>query len=385
MIFKLSKVWKSFRFIEKLQIFFVILIALFACFYGLDSAPLEKWDEQAYFEIVKTSLENDSFLIPTLESNDPDFYNITRNNNHYYEKPPLWFWAAYAFSYLFGLNILSLRLISAISGFIIIILIIYIGTKYKNLKVGLMSALIFMATGHMFISNAGNIFSTHNIRSINPDILHILFILLSQIFALRYIENRKNFSLYLLGVFTGLAILTKGFFSLMTPLIFLFYILFIERIKFPQFIIIISKILTPLLIIAVPWYIYVYLHGGNEFIVNHFLYHNISRIIWSLDGHQKTWYFHIVNLFTPQIFLFGPFFLVGSFLIRNKIKKYFYFQLLIFPWATLFIISMVQTRLSWYALYIYPFASILAAIAAQSLIAKTKSMFYPKDERKNYL
>src|SRR5579871_1601836 len=86
----------------------LIVFAFSICFYQLGKAPLDNWDEAWYGEITKTMLKSKNFIIPIW------------NGSPLYEKPPLYMWISAFFSLFFGLNEFSLRLTSAISGFIII-------------------------------------------------------------------------------------------------------------------------------------------------------------------------------------------------------------------------------------------------------------------------
>ena len=100
---------KKTRFFTKL--FFVVLIgfAAYILFKDLGKATLENWDEAWYAEVAKQVIKTKDFIV------------LRWNGEIFLEKPPMYIWLSVASSYVFGLSEFSVRLVSALSGFAIIV------------------------------------------------------------------------------------------------------------------------------------------------------------------------------------------------------------------------------------------------------------------------
>src|SRR3989304_6998695 len=88
----------------------VFSIAFFLCFYALGSSPLALWDETINARVVSELVDSGSF--PTL----------TYLGTPFLEKPPLWYYLSSVPVRIAGLHVASLRFVSALSGFLLIVL-----------------------------------------------------------------------------------------------------------------------------------------------------------------------------------------------------------------------------------------------------------------------
>jgi len=164
--------------------FILFAISFYICFYQLGSGFFENWDEGWYAEVVKQMLKNHNPIV------------LYWNGKVFLDKPPLNFWLDALASIIFGLNEFSIRIVSAISGFIVIGIV----TIYSMRKWGIVPAI---ATFSAIALNNIYIWRT---RTGNLDALASLLIVL--IFFVMISKHPKR--LLILGILFGLTYLQKA-------------------------------------------------------------------------------------------------------------------------------------------------------------------------------
>jgi len=364
----------KYKFSVKLSITIILLILTsILCFWKLEKPAIEIWDEYLYYNVVYSTIDSDNFLI------------LQDGRETFFEKPPLWFWLAMFSTKIFGINNFSIRLVSAVSGFSIILLTFYLGQKMFSYKAGLISGFTLLATRQLFFKSP-TIFSTHNFRSADLDALQLLFIMLSTLafFNLTRSSHKKYklFWLIIAAIFSGFAFLTKGPFALLPGITyFLFRIINHKKMGWKS---IVKEFLIfhfSLLIITVPWHIFMIVNFDKEFISDYFGYHILKRGLTALEGHNEDILFYVKLLFHKDFFFSGEIFLLAIIylstkylLIRLPIRQslklqrigqiritndFALFHCFIASLFILLIITLIQTRLSWYILPLYPFAALL--------------------------
>ena len=108
----------------------VLLGALVLWFLPLGSYRLFNPDEGRYAEIPREMVANSDWVTPRL------------NALSYFEKPPLQYWATAAAYEVFGQHEWSVRLWSALSGFLALLLTAWIGTRLYGALAGMLAALV---------------------------------------------------------------------------------------------------------------------------------------------------------------------------------------------------------------------------------------------------
>ncbi|MBN2016504.1 glycosyltransferase family 39 protein [Candidatus Dojkabacteria bacterium] len=362
----------------------LLALAIFFCFYKLSKPELETWDEYIYFGVIYDTVESRDHLIlkknnwytfrkecPDLsedQASSPTCTYTKQTSDKFFEKPLLWFYLALISTKVFGINNFSVRIISALSGLGIVALVFYLGWKMFSYKAGLVAAFSTLATRHLFLESS-KIFSTHSFRTADMDALQLLLIMLSfwsfwQ--SMRFTREKKYSLLALAGILTGLGLLTKGPFALIPLITFsLYQLLNYKRAKIKQLLISFLIIIFTLLIITLPWHIYMHIRFGEEFWNSYIGYHVIKRGISSLEGHTEPWYFYITLLFRKDFFFSGELLLVSLAYLVKKYSaslvtiNYSLFSCLIAPFITLILITIIQTKISWYVFPAYPFMFLL--------------------------
>lgn len=347
---------KSSNFTKPFLLITLITLSIILCFANLDNPPLEQWDEYTNSKVVYDTVESRHVL--TLQMDGQPFF----------EKPPLWYWITMFATQISGVSNFSLRLVSAVSGLLLILLTFYLGWKMFSYKAGIIASFTLCATRQLFLSHP-TIFATHTLRSADLDALQILFVMLSSLafFNLtRSTHNKRGFFwLITASLFSSFAFLTKGPFALL-PAIVYFCFQVINRGKatpsqiFKQFLIFNFSFL----LVTVPWHLYIYLNFGKEFLNSYLGYHVLQRGMTTLEGHNEGLLFYIQLLFHKGFFFSGEILIiaVGYLITRYQlriVKDFPLFHGLTATLLILFIITLVQTKLSWYLLPLYPFAALV--------------------------
>ena len=190
----------------------ILIVGGFLFVFNLGGRDLWEPDETRYAVIAREMKDGGNWIIPHL------------NRQIYAEKPPLFFWLVNLSVFFFGENSeLANRLPSAVAGYIVILITFLFGERLFNLRTGFLSSLI-LATSFLFPQLS---------RWMMLDALFTLFFLLILFsFYLGYERGERRRKYYLLaGLFTGLAILTKGPVAYLTLPIFFIFTAFQKNVK----------------------------------------------------------------------------------------------------------------------------------------------------------
>jgi 4-amino-4-deoxy-L-arabinose transferase-like glycosyltransferase len=308
------------KLLKTIPIITLIILSLIFCFYNLSKPPLEIWDEYTNFNVIYDTIEskeplkhNSWFNRLRLNQSSSGFnapaLNLSLNQNPFLEKPPLWYYLTIFSTKIFGINNFSIRFVSATSGFLLIMLITYLGWKMFSRKAGLIAGFSALATRHLFVKHP-YIFSTHTLRSADLDSLLLLFIMLTTLSLFNFSRStstkRKYFWLIIAGIFTGFGFLTKGPMSLIPVVIFFTYqLLNARKVDLKKLLSQFLIVNCTLLIVTVPWHLFMYYKFGNEFIDTYFGYHMLQRGISTLEDHSGNILFYLKLLFRKDFFFSG--------------------------------------------------------------------------------
>lgn len=418
--------------IKLLSLILLATTALFLCFFNLSKNQVQQWDEQTNINVVNETL---AVLDSRLRGNDKGeggndkgrvtfltkdglmgVFVLQYQNRPFLEKPPLWYWTTmsvvkiskndvlpvnYTHGKLTNDDIFNYRLVSATSGFLLIVLIYHIGKKLWGHWGGIASGATLLATQHLFINNVSGYFSTHTFRSADLDAMQILFMMLSFWFFWKatishltspyqgeekaLIHNGENepilfrfnksglrwVYLILATAFSALAVMTKGPFGV-------FPIFIWGLFKISQLLITIPTclhsrldtwrvlksfgiVLLTFLVVTVPWHLFMYFKFGQEFINVFFIYHAVKRVTETLEEHHESWNFYAWMLFHPEVFaptILLPISMFGMIKKERILSNFKYFASVFGVLLHLLVFTLIQTKLSWYNLYVYPFAAL---------------------------
>jgi len=304
----------------------LIFFTIYRCFWNLEQAPFEQWDEATNIGVLTETISRKS--IPVLMYQGKPFF----------EKPPLWY-------YMQLISPFSPRSLSAAAGFLTILLTAYIAWKWWGTVAGVTAWIVLLSTNQLFLNNPAGYFSTHTFRSADVDSLFLLCFLLS------FYIKRPAWK----GVFAGLAVSTKGPLGLL-PILF-------SPTAFGWAI-----------VITIPWYLFMSVTFGWPFLSAHIGYHLAQRVFTPIEGHTNSpWYY--VQLLTNRQVFFAWELLAGSIawlMLKKRWKDARVRSVIAMTVLCFFLPAVARTRLAWYIIPLYPFAALVIAAAVGDFVKQAQ-------------
>ncbi|MBK8486502.1 MAG: glycosyltransferase family 39 protein [Chitinophagales bacterium] len=317
----------------------------------LGHVHLFDWDEINFAEISREMLVLDNYL------------QVHVRFLPFWEKPPLFFWLQACCMQLFGVNEFAARLTNALCGIITLPVLFCIGKKLYDEKFGFFWALIY----------AGTLLPTLYFQTGIIDPIFNLFMFLGIYFFILFTWKKKNetnielvhsalYYLFFAGLFTGLAMLTKGpaAFIILGLCYFVYWVIvkFKWYISVPQFL---FYTLIAFSLSAI-WYGIETLMHGSYFITKFFEY-NFRLFSTEEAGHAGFPGYHFVvvflGCFPASLFLFK-----GLFKQEHALsyRKNFKTWMLILFWSVLLLFSLVNTKIVHYSSMTYFPLTFIAAL-----------------------
>lgn len=252
------------------------------------------WDEQ-FHALVSKNMMNHPFK-PTLYENPLLTYDYRAwDSNHIWlHKQPLFLWQMALSQKIFGASEWAMRLPSAVMSVLLIPVIYRMGLISISREVGFYAA-FFASFSFLYTEIAsGSIAGDHN------DVAFLFYVTLSLWAWMEYTISGKTKWIYLIGLFSGCALLVKWLPGLLVYSGWGISQLTIFR-KISLW-----KWIKPFLIaigitamVAVPWWFYCYFTYPKEFSWELFMYQLHFSI--PVEGHGGDWTYH----FTQLPFLYG--------------------------------------------------------------------------------
>ena len=306
-------------------------------FWNLGRASLQDWDEATYAEIAREISVFHNWMY------------LHWNYVPWYNKPPLYIWMTAAL-YHFGVNAFWARAVSALAGVGVVLLTYAIAKRLYGRTAGIVAAIVL---GSCFQFIAAGRFGT-------SDML-LTFFLYASLYA--YLQAREHPACwYAVGVCTGLAIMTKGPAALVGPAAIVIALVIDHQFR--------SALRTrhlwggvaAVVIIALPWHVVSLLHYGPAFFDQYLGTMVIGRIGAPVEGHDGdllTYVAFIRDQFFPWVYAI-PFALL--LFARDRVRaRDGSWLLVVFPAIVFILYTLVQTKLVWYILPVYPALAVLVA------------------------
>ncbi|MFN3940330.1 MAG: ArnT family glycosyltransferase, partial [Chitinophagales bacterium] len=325
----------------------------------LGNVHLFDWDEINFAEISREMIV---------------LKNYTQVHVHFlpfWEKPPLFFWLQAASMQLFGINEFAARFPNAICGVITLPVLFLIGRKLYNEKFGFFWALIYSGTLlPTLYFQTGIIDPVFNLWMFLGAYYFILFTWKKNSQPAIPLKRKAIYYLFFAGLFTGLAMLTKGpaAFIILGLCYFIYWLTEKCRwyISVPQFLL---YTFFAFLISAL-WYGLETLLNGPYFITK-FIEYNFRLFSTEDAGHSGFPGYHFVvvffGCFPASLFLFkGLFRQPHMYAYQKDFKKW----MLIMLWTVLLLFSLVNTKIIHYSSMTYFPLTYIAALVLYQLHTK---------------
>ena len=254
----------------------ITLFILFVFIYilPLGFRPLTIPDESRYGEIPREMLNSGDWVVPRL------------NGLKYFEKPPFGYWANALSMVTFGQNAFALRIPSALSVIISALMIFLLVRRFSPERpVSVMAPAIFLTCPLVLV--IGHISLLDSLLSM------LLTGSLVCFFFAHMAENMRRKALFLafMGVFCGLAFLTKGFLAFAVPVLAVVPFLLWEG-RYKDLLKIPWIPMMTALVIVLPWSLMIHFREGDFW--NYFFWtEHVARFLEPVRGqHPKSlWYF----------------------------------------------------------------------------------------------
>lgn len=230
-------------------------------------------NEPLYGQAIAEMAERGDWLVPTV------------NGQVFDEKPILYFWLALAAAQVGGaVNEFTLRLPSALSGVVAVLLSYVLVHPYAGRLRARLAAVLFATTFVVFWSA----------RSVQMDLLLCACALGAVVAAVRTLDHGLSapWGWSLAGAATGLAVLAKGPVGLVAAgLPVLLYVASTRRV---------TELLRPatvlgvatLTLVAAPWFLLLWAHGETSFLGEVLYRQNVVRFREAWD-HQAPWWYYL--------------------------------------------------------------------------------------------
>jgi 4-amino-4-deoxy-L-arabinose transferase-like glycosyltransferase len=353
----------------KLQILIVLAASLLFIPYA-GGVHLFDWDEINFAECAREMIVSHDYL------------NVQINFIPFWEKPPLFIWMQVLSMKAFGINEFAARFPNAVCGIITLLFIFNIGKRLFGEQLAIWWVVVF----------AGSILPHFYFRSGIIDPWFNLFIFIAIWFFIRLhdadgkISAKSRFLFSALwGVFTGLAILTKG----PTAMLIVGLVVFIAylpdllqilkiRLKFlkspPQFVLRWSDLFVFLLfatLVGGSWFLLQVINGNGDVVWDFILYQ--VRLFTIPDaGHGGHWSYHFIVLLLGVF----PASLIALLRFRRQDgqtdpQRQFHGIMLVLFWVVLILFSIVKTKIVHYSSLCYLQLTFLAALAIRDMLHGT--------------
>ncbi len=314
-------------------LFASFVLAVYICFYKLGSA-LENWDEAWYADVVRHMIRSREYFV------------MYWNREIFLDKPPLYMWLTVPFVKILGMKEIAFRLVSAVSGFLTIVLIVI--SAYR--MYGLVPALVAFST------LAFNNIYIWRVRSGNLDsLLTFLFVL-----AYFFMIKKTRYRYPILGIIFGLIYLEKLTIVFLPLAVFIILELIYENrrviLRIPYYLIL------ALLMVALGGF---WLHIGTQKAGGQFSDYFLNRADQGVSNvsiaNFKTDYIRYMYYSLQRRFFWLV--LIGGAIALFKLRDKKYLAQILFAFALVAQLSFTTRTNNWYILPSVPFWSLLAALA----------------------
>ncbi|MEB3287533.1 MAG: glycosyltransferase family 39 protein [Vampirovibrionales bacterium] len=305
----------AFAWVDRYGAWFLAVFVFFIFFYNLGGYWLFDVDEPRYAQAAREMIQRGNLITPY-------FNDVIR-----LEKPVFFYWLLIASYKLFGVSEFSARLVSAVMASGLTAMTYAVARIIASKRFAFFSAVILLTSMEVIGLSRMSITDMTLATLMGGTSLSL------------FLACEKNPRWWLAaGLFSGMAILTKGPVGMVLPGgVFLLYTLITRQFKrgFLSLYFPLGTLLA--LVIAAPWYYLAYLENG-QFFVDSLLANNISRFSGAIDYHSEPVYYYAIVLlagFLP----WSPFLVSG---VRQSIVEWQHNR----PWNNS--LSAFQ-RLHWYA------------------------------------
>lgn len=329
------------------------------------SVPFYDFDEAHRAENAKRMKEYQSFFVPLTGSSFDrvEHLKIPLKENpdlHLYyhlERPPLIYDLMILSTAFFGQSEWAYRLPSFLLGMSIFLVFLFFAGKESN------SSTVAITTGLLTLFTSSDLWLSSQSAQMDTGIT--LFLFLSILTLILYCSEKKNFLIFLSGIFLGLATLSK----LQPAVIYIFPLIGLLLLKKLR-IIDLFKFSLGFILIFLPWLIYLIIKFGLKDVVNIIPGFALTSASIIDVNHQAPIFWYLRwwwEAFRPGWTMFLAFFIL-DFINRNFSWKKL--CLLSYIFGGLLAFSIPANKLWWYVLPLIPVVSFYIFISVKDYLER---------------
>src|SRR6056300_66209 len=318
---------------KKLNVHIVFsLISLGLLMLGLNMIPLFDWDELNFAESAREMNVTKNYLY------------VQMGFEPFWEKPPLFMWLQALSERLFGAHVWVYKLPNVIAGVAAVNLAYHIGDNMGKRMLGSFWALATLLSFGPYIYWKSGI--------IDPVFNLFIVTVIYQWYTITQasLKNERSHTYYLsVGVFLGLAFLTKGPVAILITALVVFVVTAIRSKWHELFNTKILLSIFGLLAVVSLWVLPLLNSNGAQFLQEFINYH-IILFKGQIEWHNQPWFYHIVVLFFvafPSSILALPHLLRNQILDRNTDIWNLFMRALF--WSVLIVFSITTTKIIHYS------------------------------------
>ncbi len=329
-----------------LQLLLLLALPLMPCFSELGKLPIRIWDEARQAHNAYEMYRSHNYWVPTFDGL-PDTFGT---------KPAVLIWMQVASMKLFGVNEFALRFPSAMSSWLLgILVMLFVWNYFKSYHIAIVAGIL------LFTSEG--LIRTHVARTADFDAPLAFFSVLACVCFFVFLNNKKPIFWYLSCFAIAFAVWMKGTAGLLFLPSLLLYALLQGKVKE----------LLKSRHTYVGNLIFLVLVIGYYLLRNAFQPGYLSLVVKSewqsmylkpAQGHAEEFWFYAINFYSKGFKYYWyllPLGIVSIIFIKNDfIKKVALFSLCCLGGFFL-IISVSATKLFWYDAPLYPFVVFLCA------------------------
>lgn len=314
-------------------------VLLFIPFLG--AVHLFDWDEINFAESAREMLVSG------------DFQKVQINFQPFMEKPPLFFWLQAISMKIFGINEFAARFPNAIIGIITLLFVFNIGKKWYGTKFAYFWVLMVTGslTPHLYFKT-GIIDPLYNL---------FIFSAIYQLFL--YTQEKSAKHANLLGLFLGLAIITKG--PVAVVVLVLCFLVYWAIFRFKQFFNWMHLVYAAgvAFLVSAFWFGLETIENGPMFLIE-FIKYQADLFLNPVAGHGQPFWYH------PVVLLIGCFpasiialpILFKRWEVNEDSPQSGLLRLMrLFFWVVLILFSIVETKIVHYSSLCYLPLTFMAA------------------------
>lgn len=327
-------------YLKRISILFLICGALYL--FGNNLFSLTDPDEVFYSLTAHEMAGKNEWLTPLIFG-QPQF-----------EKPPLTYWLLETAFKAWGESPFTARFFPAVFATLGVIAVYLLGLMgFKDERKAFLSAMV-LATSAFFAAMGKTVFT---------DMIFTVLILCAMTMFVWGFTDRRRQGIGFAGfyLFAALATLTKGPLGLLMPLMAVIFFLWYQRqITFLKNWPVLTGILL-YLIIALPWYLYIYHQYGHAFIKEFFYNDHWRRLMVAEHRSNDHWFFYpitmIASLFPWSLFLLAAWVDLYK-RLKSSVTVIDYLSL---SWivAVLMVFQFAHSKLASYILPLFPALALM--------------------------